>query len=210
MIHERFVTLAIAPLKGAQAKGWLLTELKEKHAKMTKEAVETLIDLAGTDLFRLQMELEKLSLFAKGREITTSDVLEMISDNAGESAFEMADAMGRGEAGTALYTLNKLLLAGEAPLKIFGLIVRQLRIILFTRTLLKKGIPPKNIPAKAGFQPFLLSKYTKMSAGFDYETFKEMFSKLPETDKYLKSGFSQKMILEKLILDFCTLPKSRN
>jgi DNA polymerase III delta subunit len=54
-----------------------------------------------------------------------------------ETAFDLADAIGRKDATAALRVFGKI--SGEEPIKVLGAITRQFRILLKLKTFLRKG-----------------------------------------------------------------------
>ena len=65
-------------------------------------------DLVGNDLWTLEQELEKLSLYASGRRIEESDVEELVAQVREASVFAAVDAMIDGRPGVALRLLRQL------------------------------------------------------------------------------------------------------
>jgi DNA polymerase-3 subunit delta len=184
---------------------WITKKVKESGFQMNEDAKKYLLDIVGSRLQRLAMELEKIFTFkGNDRNITTDDIKLLVEDTKIETIFTFTDSIGSKDIDGAFKLLSKMLNQGEAAIKIIGMIARQLRLILLTKTYREKGIPLSDLPSKAGFAPFLLKGYLGQAEKYNVRELKESFFKIQEADIRLKSSdIPEKMILEKLVLDLC-------
>lgn len=185
---------------------WITKKVKESGYRMGDDAKEYLLEVVGSRLQRLNMELEKIFTFKNNdRDITTDDIRLLVEDTKVEAIFTFTDSIGSKDIDGALKLLSKILNQGEMPVKIIGMIARQLRLILLTKTYREKGIPLSELPSKAGFAPFLLKGYLGQAEKYNAIELKESFFKIQEADIRLKSSdIPEKMILQKLVLDLCS------
>jgi DNA polymerase-3 subunit delta len=116
------LTLECDELKGAPLLRWLAETAKTQHQKtLQRDAAALLVELAGESTGLLTQELEKLSAFVGGRDqITTDDVRHLVGGWKAEEVWAMTGAIRDNNLPAALVCLDKLLTAGEAPLKIVG------------------------------------------------------------------------------------------
>ncbi|WP_166820286.1 DNA polymerase III subunit delta [Thalassoroseus pseudoceratinae] len=101
---------------------WLgsLCELRYEK-KLPASSAMVLLELAGTNLSQLDMELAKLSNYVGDRaEISREDVTALVGGWRAETTWELIDDVLAGNADGALTSLDKLLAAREAPLRILG------------------------------------------------------------------------------------------
>ena len=91
--------------------------------------------MVGSDLWALDRELEKLSLYAAGREITESDVTALVPYAPETNIFAAVDAIVDGQGGDALRLLTQLMHEGKEPLYLTAMIERQLRLMSLARDL---------------------------------------------------------------------------
>ncbi len=187
------------------AGSWITKKAKESGYGMDDDAKKYLLEIVGSRLQRLSMELEKIFTFkGNDRNITIDDIKLLVEDTKIETIFAFTDFIGSRDADSALKLLNKMLNQGETPVKIIAMIARQLRLILLAKSYRKKGITLSEIPSKAGFAPFLLNGYLGQSEKYTIRELKESFFKIQEADIRLKSSdIREKMVLEKLVLDLC-------
>jgi len=137
-----------APLSEAEASEWVRERVKSWQQTIEPQALVLLMQRTGTELRRLQIEVEKLSLMAgDGGRIRAQDVELMTPKQAEESVFRLADAVAARNAGQAMAVLHELLAVQlEQPHRIFPLIIRQFRLIWQTKVLLDAGWRPGQNP----------------------------------------------------------------
>jgi len=130
-----------AALNENEAAEWVREKLKEWGQAIEPAALHLLLQRAGTELRRLQIEVEKLSLLAgENGRIRARDVELLTPKLAEESVFRLADAVASRNAAQAMGVLRELLTVQlEQPYRIFLLIVRQFRLIWQTKVLLDAG-----------------------------------------------------------------------
>jgi DNA polymerase-3 subunit delta len=101
---------------------WLQGWAKRQHnLELDARAVESMIDLVGTDLGLIDQELAKLALFVDEATPLTLDLIERVVGTwRQKTTWEMLEAAASGQASEALVQLDRLLQSGEQPAAIFG------------------------------------------------------------------------------------------
>jgi len=114
--------LECSELKGEGLLRWLTEQARDMHQKqLTREAAALMRQLAGNNLGLLNQELSKLAAFVGSRpEIEVDDVRGLVGGWKTETTWVMLDAIRDGNLQIALECLDKLLVSGEAPLRILG------------------------------------------------------------------------------------------
>lgn len=115
-----------------------------KHAmaggKDISDAVcEYLTFRTGGAMTTLESELQKLTAYAQGREITRADVDAVVIPVLDAQVFEITDAISAGHFDQALTTLRQLLTMQQEPILILAAIGSQMRRLLCARTCLGAG-----------------------------------------------------------------------
>ncbi|MHB0936253.1 MAG: DNA polymerase III subunit delta [Armatimonadota bacterium] len=158
-IAEKGTIYDCAALNENEAGEWVREKLKEWGQAIEPAALQMLLTRTGTELRRLQVETEKLSLLAgdNGR-IRIQDVELLTPKQAEESVFRLVDAVAARNAAQAMAVLHELLTVQlEQPYRIFPLIVRQFRLIWQTKVLLeagwRPGQPPESFPQALALLP---------------------------------------------------------
>src|SRR3972149_3358016 len=186
--------------------GWVMKIAKESGYRIDNNAKDYLLSIVGSNLQRLKNELEKVFTFkGSNKDIKIDDIKLMVEDTKIESIFAFTDSIGSKNINKAFKFLDKMFSQGEMPEKIVGMIARQFRLILLTKVYRENGAPSSEIPAKAGFAPFLLEGYLKQADKYTLTELKDSFYKVQAADVKIKtSDISKKIIIEKLIFDLCS------
>jgi DNA polymerase III subunit delta len=94
---------------------------KEQGVEFEEGAAEDLAEFVAADLMRLKTEIDKLSTFAGERKVIHhSDVSAMVVSEKTTTVWELAGILASREPKRALEFLDRLLRAGEEPLRLLG------------------------------------------------------------------------------------------
>lgn len=114
--------------------------LKNARRRIEEEALRLFRERVGNDLRRVVDELEKLLAYVEENEIITpEDVRAAVSDASEVTIFDLTDAVGNRQLAKAFQCLRTLLRNGDPPIKIFAMVVRQVRLMLQARLLHEEG-----------------------------------------------------------------------
>ena len=175
--------------------------------------IRAMTDLVGNDLWTLDRELEKLSLYAHGRNIEESDIQEMVALVREASIFNAVDAMIEGRPEVALRLLQKLRQDGAALPYIIGMVERQLRLVALARYWSDQRLPQGELAAKLGVPPFVARKTAEQARRNAWPDLDRRYQRLLETDLAFKTGRidSEDLALEMLVADLAATSRgSRN
>ena len=176
--------------------------------KITKEAAGLLAELAGGDPRQADQEIKKLLTYVgKERPIEEKDVLYLTPDASVADIFKMVDALGHRNGGRALNLLQKLLEQQE-PKMVFGMVVRQFRMLLLTReTLDNRGGRNEVIAALGiyGGRAFIADKIIPQARRFSLSELEYLYRQLLELDTAVKfSEITTRLALETFIIRVTT------
>ena len=176
---------------------------QQKGANISPAAIKTMTDLVGNDLWTLDREMEKLSLYAAGRSIEESDIQELVSQVREASIFNAVDAMLDGRPGIALRLLQQLRQDGAALPYIISMMERQLRLVALARYWAEERIPQQEMAGKLGVPPFAVRKTVEQARRHPWPEVNRRYQRLLDTDLALKTGQveSEDMALELLVAD---------
>jgi DNA polymerase-3 subunit delta len=186
--HERgFVRAFTAP---KDTTDWIMRRAKSDYgAAIDHRAAMALSAVTGDDLRRADNELVKLvSYVDEGEPITEADVAALTPYVPEANIFAMVDALAEGRGQQALDMVHRLLSdRKQDPFGLYGMIVRQFRLLLLTREHLIDG-SPQNLASVLKVKPFLVGKLTKQARQFTLEDLEEIYRALQETDLKMKTG----------------------
>lgn len=175
--------------RGEQLNRWIKRTAEAKGAKVSPAAIASLADLVGGDLWTLDQELEKLSLYAVGREIGESDVRLMVSQVREASIFEAVDAMIEGRPDTALRLLAQLRDDGREPLYIIAMVERQLRLLALARDSMDRSLPAGEMKRALGTSSdFVVRKTTAQARRHTPQAIAWRYDRLLQADLAIKQG----------------------
>ena len=175
--------------RGEQLARWIKETAEAKGAAVSPAAIRSLADLVGGDLWTLDQELEKLSLYASGREIGEGDVRLMVSQVREASIFEAVDAMIDGRPEAALRLLAQLRDDGREPLYIIAMVERQLRLLALARDSMERRVPQNELKRTLGTSSdFVVRKTMEQARRHSREDIAWRYDRLLEADLSIKQG----------------------
>jgi DNA polymerase-3 subunit delta len=169
--------------------GWIQTYTKTRKIAIDSRAVQLLADFVGPNLRQLANELEKLSLYASGRPITTDDVKLLVSDASEALIWELTDALsqrnGRG-AMSALYDLRR---GDMNPFQLLTMIARQYRILIKVKEAMHRSPGDEYaIAEQVGEKPYPVKKAMAQANKYAAPALDMLMERLLEADYAMKTG----------------------
>ena len=175
--------------RGEQLARWIKETAESKGAAISPVAIRSMADLVGSDLWTLDQELEKLSLYANGREIGEDDVRLMVSQVREASIFEAVDAMIDGRSQVALRLLAQLRDDGREPQYIIAMVERQLRLLALARDSIERQLPQNELKRALGTSSdFVVRKTMDQARRHSRQDIAWRYDRLLEADLSIKQG----------------------
>lgn len=178
---------AFNPPRNATA--WIRARAREEYgAEIDSTAAAALAAVIGEDLHAADSELSKLVAYVNGeRPISEADVALLTPYVAEADIFQMVDALGRRDGATAARLLHRLL-DNDDPLPLFGMIIRQFRLLILAREFLNAGGSPGQIGKAIGVHPFVGEKLAGQVRAFSLDHLESIYRFLLDTDIAIKTG----------------------
>ena len=179
----------LAAPRGEQLARWIKETAEAKGATVSPGAIRSMSDLVGGDLWTLDQELEKLSLYATGREIGENDVRLMVSQVREASIFEAVDAMIDGRSQVALRLLAQLRDDGREPQYIIAMVERQLRLLALAHDSMERRLPQNELKRALGTSSdFVVRKTMDQARRHSRQDIAWRYDRLLEADLSIKQG----------------------
>jgi DNA polymerase III subunit delta len=189
---------------------WLTDWAKRRHqAKLDSAAAEALVEIVEPELGLFDQELAKLAALAGEAPITAEIVREAVGGWRVKTTWDMLDAAANGAAAEAIVQLDRLLLAGEAPIAVLGQIASTLRRFAAATRIIenaeaeRRRVSLKQALEEAGFKPFVLAKAESQLRQLGRTRAGKLYAWLLEADLALKGASSSparaRFVLEQLI-----------
>ena len=194
---------ALSAPSGEALARWVKSTVEAKGASISPSANRSITDLVGSDLWTLEQELEKLTMYCSGREIQELDVGEMVSNVREASIFAAVDAMIDGKPSVALRLLHQLKDDGREAPYIIGMVERQLRLLALARDAIDRGVPQSEMKGRLGTSSdFVVRKTSEQARRHSMPEIVWRYNRLLETDLAIKRGrLEPELALELLVGD---------
>jgi DNA polymerase-3 subunit delta len=202
LADERGHVKEFKPPQRRELNRWIEQRVKKKGGQINAPAVDTLATFVGNDLRLLDQEIEKLVVYVDGaRPISEGNVRLLVSYVQEANIFEMVDALGQRNGQRAARLLHQLLDAGEHPLALLGMIVRQFRIMIQVKELSGQGLSQQDMATRLKLHPFVVKKTTRQAMNFSMEQLETVYRRLLETDVAIKTGkMNEVLALDMLVV----------
>jgi DNA polymerase III subunit delta len=168
--------------------GWILREVRAQRGQMTPEAASALAQHTGSETRAASREIEKLLTYVDYQRTVEIDDVELLSAQSGQAnMFDMVDAIGAGNTRLALNLLHRLF-ETEDENSLFGMIVRQFRLLVQAREVLDEGKKADAVAQELHIHPFVASKLVDQAARFKMPRLAAIYHRLLEIDEAVKTG----------------------
>jgi DNA polymerase-3 subunit delta len=168
---------------------WIEKRACKHGGEIEPQAAAHLAAVVGDDLRLLDQEIVKLVTYVdEERAITREDVDAVVPYAQAAIVFDLVDALGQRDGRTAAQTLHRLLDAGEHPLGLLAMIVRQFRLLIQVNELKAEQATPRDIAQALNLHPFPARKLYNQATHFTAAQLETVYRHLLDTDVAIKSG----------------------
>lgn len=199
-------------LLGPELMRWIQKRSQEIGLNIPPQIADYIGQQAGSDLWNLSNELEKLKTYSQGDPITKEAIDNLVHPNLTTSIFKLTDYLAHRNAKGSLKTLDILLESGEDMIKIIFMIVRHFRILIQVKDLMDRGSSKSDIIGKIKEHPYTISTAMQQSPNFSFDTLSDIYNSLLQIDIGMKTGKIKMLAddkkemllaLEKFVLEVC-------
>jgi len=198
----------------AEPKSWELPAYLVKYAsdaqnkRLSKEAAELLVEVAGEELGRLYGEVDKLALYVGEQAAITAEHVEaLVGHNRLFNAFAVIDAIIAGDVGQAVTRLRNMFAEDRsAEYTVVGAFAYHLRRLFEAKALLEQGVRPMDVISRLRIwnkKDEFLAQLRKVTL----EQIGDYLAQLGEIDHALKTGrMTAEVATEQLVLKLVRYP----
>jgi len=182
--------------------GWIINETRNQGGQIEPRAAEMLKDMVGVDTRQAGMEISKLLAYANwARPVTSQDVEAVCIVTSQQSVFDFVDALSNGNGKSAQHLLHRLL-ETEDLFSLWGMVVRQFRLLIQAREILDGRGNKDDVARALGVHPFVAEKTTGQAARFSIESLESIYRKLLKIDEGVKtSQLTLDLALDTLVVE---------
>ncbi len=184
---------------------WIENHAKKLGKRIDRESISFLIEQRGSDLNQLHSALEQLALYIHPKDqITAKDVKALLGKSVEADVFSLVDTLLDKNAALSLEIVGTLLREGTRAFEIVATLAAQFDRLRKAGVLIREGASDETIGAELKVNSFYLKKFTRQARKVSGEEMAEIFRRLLNCDEAIKtSRLSDKMTLERLVIEFC-------
>ena len=177
------------PLYENQAVKWVSSRLAAVKMTISDEAAMLLVRQAGTSLWALEHEIEKLATRMWGKtRIEADDVAGLTGLSRKHTSWEWTDAVGRRDIKTALSMLDRLMEEGQSPVGLIAGLAERVFLLLRLRHALDRGLAEKDASQSLGLSPFFAKLYLAQARRYGTSELLSAVRALRGADVRIKTG----------------------
>ncbi len=167
---------------------WVQQKAIELGGKFSPQAAAVLAEYVGNNTQRAYQEIQKLLTYVNAeRPVDDDDVHRLTAQDQQGDIFELVDAIGNRKGSKALEVLH-ILLEESDPLHLYGMIIRQFRLLLQTREILDAGGTPQDVTKILKQHPFVARKINQQAGHFKLPVLEAIHQRLLQIDLAMKTG----------------------
>jgi DNA polymerase-3 subunit delta len=169
---------------------WVRERTETLGGQIEPRAAAALAQNIGSNMRLLDQEIRKLLLYTGDRKTITADDVEVMVPyvQSADVIFQMVDAVGQRNPRRAVIYVHRLVGVGEHPLGIFGMIVRQFRLMIQVRWLMDRRYTQQQIISRLDLHPYVARKIYGQASQFTERQLRDAYQILVETDLAIKRG----------------------
>jgi|GEM_PF-283300 len=208
------------PLKPGRVPEWLSLTARAAGKVLTPEGQAKLAEIVGTDLRRLDNELEKLVTYAGARRVIDADDVAQVCDwGRTFQEWEFVSGLEKADSRQAVLVLNRLFREGARPEYILGAVVGLFRDLLLARLWLREGKDRGEIfqTLRPKLQPFftdydlIFRSFFDVAADTRNDVLRWALRELEGIDNLVKSSdVPAEAMITGFVVDYCARRRSKS
>jgi len=168
---------------------WIGRRAQRHGGQIDPAAADRLATLAADNLRVLDQEIVKLITYTNGeRPITLEDIEALVPYAQQAIVFDLVDALGLRDGRVAARTLHQLLDAGEHPLGLLAMVVRQFRLLIQVKDMEARGADLSEVIEALRIHPFPARKLHNQATHFTLPQLETVYRRLLDMDVAIKTG----------------------
>ncbi|ESU30596.1 DNA polymerase III subunit delta [Bacillus sp. 17376] len=200
-LKQKATVIEAKKLSEQETKSWVKERAQANGAIIDNDAIELLLTLAGTNLFMLTSEIDKLALYAGENHPISREIVDRLTARSLEqNIFSLVDKVVHRNVESALRIYYDLLKQNEEPIKILAVITGQFRLIYQVKELARKGYGQQQIAGTLKIHPFRVKLAAGQAVAFADEELTRIIKLLADADYQMKTGGMKKEMLIEMIL----------
>jgi DNA polymerase-3 subunit delta len=171
---------------------WVAEQFARLGAQADPAACRALLEVAGESLEVLELEIEKLAVWADGQEVGPDDVVALVAVRGEAPSFNLTDAWGRRDVAATLEACEaQLEQASDVRrelTRLVGLLAGHVGRVRDCQRFEAEGKSPKEAAAELKRHPFYVEKLFAQARNYGVEELRGAITELARLDLALKGG----------------------
>ncbi|MFJ7754992.1 DNA polymerase III subunit delta [Peribacillus muralis] len=198
-LKRKAVLVEAKKLGDHELKGWVRERVGS--VRIDEQAIELLLELAGTNLMMLTNELDKMVLYVEADKHITAEIVEkLVAKSLEQNIFTLVDHVLQRKMESAMTILHDLLRQNEEPIKILSVMAGQVRLMYQVKELSRQGYSQQKIAGQLKVHPFRVKLALEKTGKFQERELLGIMNDLAEADYKMKTGQADKAITLELLL----------
>jgi len=189
--------------KGNLINDWIKKQVRDADGNISNYAVDRLAVLVGNDLWQLETEIQKLVNYCQAREISETDIDELVKGRFNDDIFQFVDAISARNKARSAKLLSDQLASGANQFYLLTMITRQFRNILMIKDLKDRGevSAPEFAARKLKMHPFVAKKTWSQADSFQKNEVIKIYERLLAIEKKFKStSWSPQLLFDLFVI----------
>lgn len=189
-------------LKGSTLQKKVKNLFDNRNAVISKAELAVFCNAVDSNLDVIENEVEKLSCYTMGREITRKDIEMLVSHKSENDIFNLVDYISQKRPEMAIDILDELIFKGELITGILRMIERQFKLLLNIKIGMNNGKSKDVLSRELKLHPYICEKMMVQSKKFTLKSIKNCMDMCLDTEKRLKStSINPKTEMELLLIN---------
>ena len=185
--------------RGGAINKWIQDRVNDKGGDIDNKAISRLAHVIGPNTWALDAEIEKLILYADDRQISSSDIDLLTTDNHQDSIFRAVDMALNGNP-HAMASVKTILNGSESPGYILAMIHRQVRLLITAKMSHGEQISRNDLSKQLNLHGYAMDKLLEEVRRHNLSKLMAAQNLLAETEEKIKSGKLTDMLALEMLL----------
>jgi DNA polymerase III subunit delta len=173
-----------------------------RNKKIGKAELVYFCQRIHNDISSIKNEIDKLTAYTEGRDITKDDIMRLLPDRIEDDIFSLTNAILYRKTGLALSILSDLTDRGDKPSVILYMIEKQYKNLLDVSLLMQDGKDSNYISKYLNMNKYICERMITTSRSYNKEQLIKIISLCLNTEKDIKSkGVDPRSELEFMIIN---------
>lgn len=195
-LKKSAVVVSAASLSTNEIRQYARNALEANQIQLMPEAFETLLNLTAYDFSKLEKEIEKIGLYGEKKEgikrLTQKEIEALVPRSLQEDVFKLAEYLLQHKTQAALQLYQDLILQGEEPIKLNGILISQFRLNLQIKILLEKNYSQAQMASLLKVHPFRIKRGMETVQKLPLTYLSQLLDELVQQDYAMKQSTMDK------------------